>query len=71
MICVSFVWLVSLSAICITLALTNFSADALLGPGTQGDFEDNVRDALEYVRKNIRKESQPLFKLATQVDSYS
>lgn len=35
-------------------------ADALLGPGTQGDFEANIRKTLEYVRANIRKCSQPL-----------
>jgi hypothetical protein len=30
-------------------------ADALLGPGTQGDFEGNIRETLEYVRANIRE----------------
>ncbi|CCO35616.1 hypothetical protein BN14_09734 [Rhizoctonia solani AG-1 IB] len=30
------------------------AADALLGPGTQSDFEANIRETLEYVRKNIR-----------------
>ncbi|CEL59890.1 Phospholipase B1, membrane-associated OS=Mus musculus GN=Plb1 PE=2 SV=2 [Rhizoctonia solani AG-1 IB] len=29
------------------------AADALLGPGTQSDFEANIRETLEYVRKNI------------------
>ncbi|KAH7338368.1 hypothetical protein B0J17DRAFT_662245 [Rhizoctonia solani] len=29
------------------------AADALLGPGTQIDFEANIRETLEYVRKNI------------------
>ncbi|CAE6448655.1 unnamed protein product [Rhizoctonia solani] len=29
------------------------AADALLGPGTQSDFETNIRETLEYVRKNI------------------
>ncbi|KAG9112300.1 hypothetical protein FRC07_007937, partial [Ceratobasidium sp. 392] len=28
-------------------------ADALFGPGTQGDFEANIRETLEYVRANI------------------
>ncbi|QRV92999.1 GDSL-like lipase/acylhydrolase family protein [Ceratobasidium sp. AG-Ba] len=29
------------------------AADALLGPGTQSDFEGNIRETLEYVRTNI------------------
>ncbi|CAE6356179.1 unnamed protein product [Rhizoctonia solani] len=29
------------------------AADALFGPGTQSDFEANIRETLEYVRKNI------------------
>ncbi|KAF8714677.1 hypothetical protein RHS03_00310, partial [Rhizoctonia solani] len=29
------------------------AADALLGPGTQSDFERNIRETLEYIRKNI------------------
>ncbi|KAG8738961.1 hypothetical protein FRC12_016473 [Ceratobasidium sp. 428] len=29
------------------------AADALLGPGTQGDFEANIRETLEYIRTNI------------------